>query len=132
MPAHAQDYPNRPIKVIIPNPPGGPGDIIARAFTEKATPNIGKPFVLRVSVRRQHDNWYGICGKSRARRLYDPWLFPLRGSERLLSRSSFSYNIETDFSPIAGIGSVPLVLVVRAGLNINDMTEFSAAIRKGS
>jgi tripartite-type tricarboxylate transporter receptor subunit TctC len=130
MPAHAQDYPNRPIKVIIPNPPGGPGDIIARAFTEKATPNIGKPFVLEyrsgasttigtASAAKAEPDGYTILG------------LPSAGVGAAAIKKQLSYNIETDFSPIAGIGSVPLVLVVRAGLNINDMTGFSAAIRNG-
>ena len=52
MPAQAQDYPNQPIKVIIPNPPGGPGDIIARAFADKAIPKPRQTLRLRLSVRR--------------------------------------------------------------------------------
>ena len=130
MPAHAQDYPNQPIKVIIPNPPGGPGDVIARAFTEKAVPSIGKPFVFdyrsggsttigTAAVAKAEPDGYTILG------------LPSAGVGAAAIKKQLRYNIETDFSPIAGIGSVPLVLIVRAGVNIKDMAEFSAAIRSG-
>jgi tripartite-type tricarboxylate transporter receptor subunit TctC len=130
MPAHAQDYPNQPIKVIIPNPPGGPGDIIARAFAEKATPILGKPFVFdyrsgasttigTASVARAEPDGYTILG------------LPSAGVGAAAIKKQLRYNLETDFTPIAGIGSVPLVLVVRAGANIKDMAEFSTAIRNG-
>lgn len=130
MPACAQDYPNQPIKVIIPNPPGGPGDIIARAFTEKATHIVGKPFVFdyrsggsttigTASAAKAEPDGYTILG------------LPSAGVGAAAIKKQLRYNLETDFSPLAGIGSVPLVLVVRAGLNINDMTQFSAAVQTG-
>ena len=130
MPAHAQDYPNQPIKVIIPNPPGGPGDTIARAFAERATPIVGKPFVFdyrsgasttigTASAARAEPDGYTILG------------LPSAGVGAAAIKKQLRYNLETDFSPIAGIGSVPLVLVVRAGLSINNMAEFLAAVRQG-
>lgn len=130
MPARAQDYPNRPIKVIVPNPPGGPGDIVARAFTEKATPNIGKPFVL--DYRSGASTTIGTGSVAKA----DPdgytiLALPSAGVGAAAIKKKLSYDIVTDFTPIAGIGTVPLVLVVRAGTNIKDMAEFSAAVRNG-
>jgi tripartite-type tricarboxylate transporter receptor subunit TctC len=130
MPACAQNYPNQPIKVIIPNPPGGPGDIIARAFTEKATPILGKPFVFdyrsggsttigTASVAKADPDGYTILG------------LPSAGVGAAAIKKQLRYNLETDFSPIAGVGSVPLVLVVRAGLNINNMTQFLPAVQTG-
>jgi tripartite-type tricarboxylate transporter receptor subunit TctC len=130
-PLYAQDYPNQPIKVIIPNPPGGPGDIIARAFTDKATQIVGKPFVLdyrpgastttgTAFVAKAEPDGYTILG------------LPSAGVGAAAIKKQLRYNLETDFSPIAGIGTVPLVLVVRASLNINNMADFSAALRKGN
>jgi tripartite-type tricarboxylate transporter receptor subunit TctC len=130
MPAHAQDYPNRPIKVIVPNPPGGPGDIIARVFTEKATPNVGKPFVLE--YRSGASTTIGTASAAKAEPDgYTILALPSAGVGAAAIKKKLSYNLETDFTPIAGIGSVPLVLVVRAGANVKDMAEFSAAIRNG-
>jgi tripartite-type tricarboxylate transporter receptor subunit TctC len=131
IPVYAQDYPNQPIKVIIPNPPGGPGDIIARAFTDKATQIVGKPFVYdyrpggsttigTASAAKAEPDGYTIVG------------FPSAGVGAAAIKKKLSYNLETDFRPIAGLGTVPLVLVVRAGLNLTSMDEFSAALRKGN
>jgi tripartite-type tricarboxylate transporter receptor subunit TctC len=128
--ASAQDYPSQPIKVIIPNPPGGPGDIIARAFTEKAAPALGKPFVFEyrsgasttigtASAAKAEPDGYTILG------------LPSSGVGAVAIKKHLRYNLETDFSPIAGIGTVPLVLVVRAGLNIKTMADFTAAARTG-
>ena len=128
--ANAQGYPTQPIKVIIPNPPGGPGDIIARAFTEKATQIVGKPFVYdyrpgasttlgTASVVKSEPDGYTIVG------------FPSAGVGAAAIKKTLPYNLETDLRPIAGIGSVPLVLVVRAGLNFKSMDDFSAAVRRG-
>jgi tripartite-type tricarboxylate transporter receptor subunit TctC len=130
MPAQAQDYPNQPIKVVIPNPPGGPGDIVTRAFADKATPSLGKPLVFEyrsgasttigtASVARAEPDGYTILG------------LPSAGVGAAAIKKQLRYNLETDFTPIAGIGSVPLVLIVRAGTNIKDIAEFSAAVRNG-
>jgi len=131
IPLCAQDYPHQPIKVIIPNPPGGPGDIIARAFTDKATNIVGKPFVYdyrpggsttigTASAAKAEPDGYTIVG------------FPSAGVGAAAAKKKLPYNLETDFRPIAGLGSVPLVLVARAGLNLKSMDEFSAALRKGN
>jgi tripartite-type tricarboxylate transporter receptor subunit TctC len=130
MGAYAQDYPNQPIKLIIPNPPGGPGDIIARAFTEKAAQTLGKPFVFEyrsgasttigtASAAKAEPDGYTILG------------LPSSGVGAAAIKKQLRYNLETDFSPIAGIGTVPLVLVVRSGLNTKTMADFTAAVRTG-
>jgi tripartite-type tricarboxylate transporter receptor subunit TctC len=130
MPACAQDYPNQPIKVIIPNPPGGPGDIIARAFTEKATPMVGKPFVF--DYRSGGSTTIGTAAAAKAEPDgYTILGLPSAGVGAAAIKKQLRYNLETDFSPIAGIGSVPLILVVRAGLNINDLPQFLAAVQTG-
>ena len=45
-PALAQDYPARPVKVMIPFPPGGPTDVLARLVAQKLTESMGQPFVV--------------------------------------------------------------------------------------
>jgi tripartite-type tricarboxylate transporter receptor subunit TctC len=130
MGAYAQDYPNQPIKLIIPNPPGGPGDIIARAFTEKAAQSVGKPFVFEYRpgasttigtafAAKVEPDGYTILG------------LPSSGVGAAAIKKQLRYSLETDFSAIAGIGSVPLVLVARAALNIKTMADFTAAVRTG-
>jgi tripartite-type tricarboxylate transporter receptor subunit TctC len=130
MGAYAQDYPNQPIKLIIPNPPGGPGDIIARAFTEKAAQTVGKPFVFE--YRSGASTTIGTAFAAKAEPDgYTILGLPSSGVGAAALKKQLRYSLETDFSPVAGIGTVPLVLVVRAGLNIKTMTDFTAAVRTG-
>ena len=45
-PAHAQDYPVKPIRLVVPFPPGGPNDIIGRVFGQKMQELLGQPVVI--------------------------------------------------------------------------------------
>ena len=44
--AQAQDYPNKPIRMIVPYPPGGGTDVVARILNEKLSPELGQPIVI--------------------------------------------------------------------------------------
>ena len=111
-------------------PPGGPGDIISRAFAEKAAPIVGKPFIQE--YRAGASTTIGTAAAAKA----DPdgytvLALPSSGTGAVAIKKQLRYNLETDFSPIAGVGTVPLVLVVRSGLNIKTMADFTAAARAG-
>jgi tripartite-type tricarboxylate transporter receptor subunit TctC len=129
--AYAQDYPNQPIKLVIPNPPGGPGDIIARAFTEKAAQTVGKPFVFDYRPGASTTIGTGAAAKAEPDG-YTILGLPSSGVGAAAIKKQLRYSLETDFAPIAGIGTVPLVLVVRAGLNVKTMKDFAAAVRAGN
>ncbi|MGV7217420.1 Bug family tripartite tricarboxylate transporter substrate binding protein [Bradyrhizobium sp. UFLA05-112] len=127
----ADDYPVQPIKIIIPNPPGGPGDVIARAFTERAARIVGKPFVY--DYRPGASTMIGMTAAAKAEPDgYTIVGLPSSAVGAVAIRKTARYNIETDFRPIAGIGSVPLVLVVRSGLKFGSMDDFIAGARKGN
>ncbi|MBW0170442.1 MAG: Bug family tripartite tricarboxylate transporter substrate binding protein [Hydrogenophaga sp.] len=46
LPAHAQAFPSKPLKIIVPYPPGGSSDIIARAISQVLSENMGQPVVV--------------------------------------------------------------------------------------
>jgi tripartite-type tricarboxylate transporter receptor subunit TctC len=45
-PAYAQAYPSKPVKIIVPAPPGGTADIFARALGQRMKAAMGQPFVV--------------------------------------------------------------------------------------
>jgi tripartite-type tricarboxylate transporter receptor subunit TctC len=123
------DYPSRPIKIIIPNSPGNPGDVVARAFAEKAAQTLGQPLVFEYragasttigtqSVARAEPDGYTILG------------FPSSGLTVTLLRK-VSYSLENDLKPVIGLGSIPLALVVRVDSQFKTFDDLAAAVRKG-
>ena len=46
LPAHAQTFPNKPLKIIVPYPPGGSSDIIARAISQPLSDSLGQPVIV--------------------------------------------------------------------------------------
>ncbi|MCW5668210.1 MAG: tripartite tricarboxylate transporter substrate binding protein [Hydrogenophaga sp.] len=46
LPAHAQGFPNKPLKIIVPYPPGGSSDIIARAISQPLSDSLGQPVIV--------------------------------------------------------------------------------------
>ncbi len=128
--AAADNYPSQFIKVVIPNPPAGPGDVIARVFTAHATEAIGQSFVFDYRAgastvigtqfaARSAPDGYTILG------------FPSSGLAVTLLKKNIPYNLETDFRPIVGLGTVPLALVVKSSLNFTKFDDFIAALKAG-
>jgi tripartite-type tricarboxylate transporter receptor subunit TctC len=128
--ARADEYPSQLIKVIIPNPPGGPGDVITRVFADKAASSVGKQFVFEYragasttigaqAVNTAAPDGYTILG------------FPSSGLAVTLLRRKLPYNLDTDFQPIIGLGNVPLALIVRANLGFKSVSDFEVALKKG-
>lgn len=128
--SRADDYPSQHIKVIIPNPPGGPGDVIARVFADRATSSVGKQFVFE--YRAGASTTIGVQAvNSSAPDGYTILGFPSSGLGVTLLRRKLPYNLETDFQPIIGLGNVPLALIVRSSLGLKSVADFEAALKKG-
>jgi tripartite-type tricarboxylate transporter receptor subunit TctC len=129
--AQSEDYPTQVIKVIVPNPPGGPGDVIARIFSEKATNAVGRPFIFE--YRPGASTTIGV----QAAAIAEPdghtiLAFPSSGLGITLLRKKIPYNLETDFKPIIGLGNVPLALIVRSNLQFKSFADFEASLQKGN
>jgi len=44
--AHAQVYPAKGLRIIVPTPPGGPGDVVARGLAQALSPALGQPVIV--------------------------------------------------------------------------------------
>ena len=124
LPAAAQTWPERPIRMIVPFPAGGATDILARALSQKLGEKIGQTVV----VENRPGAGGTIGAEAVARALPD-------GYTLLLSTSSthsiapainpkIPYNAETDFTPIGHVASSPNVVLVPVSSPAKTMREF--------
>jgi len=124
--AHAQ-YPNKPIKLIVPYPPGGATDVIGRVLAQRLSTSLGQQVVV--------DNRGGAGGNIGADAVakaapdgYTVLMGALTSHSIMatLEKDSIRYNLERDLVPVAVVGSVPLVWVVYPALPVKDLKELVA------
>ena len=118
--AHAQVYPSRPVKVIVPFPPGGTLDIVARMLAGKLSEQLGQQFVIE---NRPGGN--GLIGGDAVAKA------PADGYTLLFNASAFTttpltmkappYRVESDFTAIALVAKAPLSVSVAKSLPVNDI-----------
>ena len=119
-PASAQPYPNRPVKVIIPFPPGGTLDIVGRMLAQKLSEQTGQQFV--VENRAGGNGSIGATAVTRS---------PNDGYTFLFNASTFvtgpivmatpPYSISGDFTAVALVAKAPLSVAVNKNLGIADL-----------
>jgi tripartite-type tricarboxylate transporter receptor subunit TctC len=121
--AHAQGkFPSRPIRIIVANPAGGPGDLLSRAFGEKATQTLGQPFVI--------ENRAGgstVIGTQAAARSepdgYTLVNLTTSGVVQTVLQERLPYSLSADFVPVIGIGFFPMVIAVSASSNVRSLSD---------
>jgi tripartite-type tricarboxylate transporter receptor subunit TctC len=127
--AGAQPYPTKPIKLVVPFPPGGVADIIARPLAEGLSNYLGQPVLV--------DNKGGATGTIGASFVANA---PPDGYTLLLGTSNeitmsptlfktLPYDPNTAFTPITPVGEFPNVLVVGPSITSKNLNEFIELIR---
>lgn len=123
---NAQSYPNRPVKVIIPFPPGGATDIVGRAIAERLQANLGQVFIV--------ENKPGASGNigvgEVVRAAPDGYTLVIGAPQTLTINhqiiKSTPFNPQRDLAPIVVIASVPNVLLVNNKLPVKNAQELIA------
>src|SRR5256886_3023353 len=116
-PAIAQDnYPNRPVKLIAPQAPGGGVDLVARIIADRLRIALGQPFV----VENQAGAGGAIATQMAARAQPDGYTLMIgyvaTHATNPAVKHNLGYDAVKDFTPIAMLGGTPHVLVgARAG-----------------
>jgi tripartite-type tricarboxylate transporter receptor subunit TctC len=129
-PAQAQDYPTRPITMVIPFAAGGPTDVLGRVVAAKMSEILGQQIVV--------ENVGGAGGMTGANRVK---VAPPDGYQILLGTVGTQaqvqnlskkplYDAGKDFQPVALLGEVPLVLIVRKDLPVSNIKEFVEYAKK--
>lgn len=126
--AFGQGYPTKPVKVIVPWPPGQATDVAARTVSEKLGTVLGQQFVID-----NRPGAGGTIGTDVAAKSAPDGYTILAGSSGPISISphvgTVPYNPEKDFEPICLLVSSPYVLVMHPSTPANTVPEFIALLR---
>ena len=128
-PAWAQQYPSRPIRMIVPFPPGGASDVMARTIGQKLTQRWGQQTII--------DNRPGaggsIAGEIAARAAPDGHTLFFAASAQLAVNpalySKVPYDPVRDFAPVILAGTGPNILVANPALGARSLKELIALAR---
>jgi tripartite-type tricarboxylate transporter receptor subunit TctC len=125
--AIAQAWPSKPIRIIIPWPPGGPAEALMRTVSMKMTEVLGQPFVLEARPGANGEIGTAMVAKAApdGYTLLMSHLGPTAISPGLPGKV-LPYDPLKDFEPITQIISGPTLLVVRNGLPIKSVKELIA------
>jgi tripartite-type tricarboxylate transporter receptor subunit TctC len=126
--ASAQNYPSRPITMIVPFPAGGGYDIIGRVVAERMKQSLGQPFTIQNVTGAE-----GTIAVGRAARAApDGYTLVLGGtSTHVLNGALYSlpYDLLNDFAPISPLGTYPLILFARKTMPAADVKELVAWLK---
>jgi tripartite-type tricarboxylate transporter receptor subunit TctC len=126
--ARAQTYPARPITLIVPYPPGGPTDVLARLLSEQMRSSLGQPMIIENVAGAE-----GSIGVSRAARANaDGYTIELGAmSTHVLNAAFFSlpYDVLHEFAPILPLATTPQVLFARNTIPANSVKELIAWLK---
>ena len=119
----ADNYPAKPIRLVVPFPPGGPADSLARVVGEKIGASMGKPIVV--------DNRPGAGGnigmEVGAKAAPDGYTLVLAPAGNLTVNPSLyhsvPYDVGRDFAPVTVLATVPNILVVHPSVPAKTVTE---------
>lgn len=121
-------YPDKPVRMVIAFPPGGPTDLVARVLAQKLTEQMGQQVVV--------DNKPGANGNIAAELVAkapaDGYTVFYNTSAVALSPALYkklSYDVRTDLAPVALTAVIPLVLAVHPSVPANNVPEFLAYVK---
>ena len=126
----AQSYPNKPVKLIVPFPAGGPGDIVARIINTKLAANLGQPVVIENKVGAS-----AILGAEFVSKAAPDGYTLLVANLPVLSINQLEfkdlpYSPEKDLVPVGMVSVQPYVIAIKNGIPANNLAEFIALAKK--
>jgi len=125
LPAHSQSYPAKPVRFVVPFPPGGPVDATARAITFKLS-----EYWKQQAIVDNRAGAGGIVGAEHAAKSpadgYTVFVCSIHHSVLPSLRSDLSYNIEKDFAPVTFATSFPIILVAHPSVQAKSVKELVA------
>jgi tripartite-type tricarboxylate transporter receptor subunit TctC len=129
LPAFAQTYPAKPVKFIVPFPPGGPVDTTARAFTQKLSEYWGQQALVENRAGAG-----GIVGAEAAAKSppdgYTFFVGSIHHSVLPSLNAKLPYNVEKDLVPVTFAAQFPIILVAHPSVPAKTVQELIAYAKK--
>lgn len=127
--AHAADFPDKPLTLVVPFAAGGSIDILARLIAQQASATLGQPIVIdnrggaagligAASVAKAEHDGYTLLMASAAQVTIPPWI-----------NRSLTFDPPRDLAPVAHLVDTPMVLVVAADSSFRTIGDFIAEAR---
>jgi len=123
----ADAYPDKPIRMIVPYPPGGATDVIGRVLAQELTSALGQSVIVENRAGAA-----GNIGADQVAKAQPDGYTLLMGAltshsiNAALYRGRVTYDVEKSFAPVSIVGTVPLVFVVNPSVQAKTLSEFIA------
>jgi hypothetical protein len=125
LPAHAADYPVKPVKWVVPYPPAGTTDVLARIVAQWLSEKMGQPFV----VENKPGAGNNIGTESVVNAAPDGYTMLLVNPANGINASLYktlNFNFIRDIAPVAGLVRTPNVMEITNSLKVTTVQEFIA------
>ena len=130
VPAHAQTWPTKPIRLVVPFAPGGSSSIVARTLAAEMEKGLGQPIVVENKpggggnvamheVARADPDGYTLIIGHVGSLAVNPYMY-----------SKLPYDVDKDFAAVSLLATVPAIFVVHADVAAKDLREFIALAKK--
>lgn len=123
-PALADDYPARPVRIVVPFPPGAGNDLLGRLMADQLSPRLGQPVFVENKAGAGSQIGIDLVAKSKP----DGYNIVLVASDGLsilpAVKPAVPYKVPNDFSFIARLLEIPNVVAINPKLPIHTMAEF--------
>jgi tripartite-type tricarboxylate transporter receptor subunit TctC len=126
--AHAQGYPNRAVRIVVPVPPGGTSDILARTIGARLSDSLGQPVV----VENRPGAGGNIAAEHVAKSAPDGYTLIMGTSSLAISQSLYrklNYDLVRDFAPITQAVNYANLLVVHPSTGFSNVSDLLAAAK---
>lgn len=128
-PALAQDWPTRPVTMVVPFPPGGGTDVLGRIVAQRLSQTLGQQVIV--------ENVGGAGGMIGSNRVVhappDGYEFVLGSRADAINQTLYKhplYNLKQDLAPVILIADQPMILIARKGLPVSGLQEFISYVKK--
>ena len=126
--ALAQSYPAKPVRLIVPYPPGGTVDVVARVMALRLTEQLGQTFVVENRAGANGTVGSDLVSKATP----DGYTLLVQASifaANPLFLPNVPYDVQKDFTAISNIGSVPLLVTAHPSVPAKNLREFLALVK---